>query len=300
MTAEDSARELIKGGYDLHIHSAPDIMPRRGNDLAFARRAAEAGMAGILIKSHFVSTADRASLVNEVVPGTRTYGALALNHAIGALNPIAVDVAGRSGARLIWFPTVDAANEISYQVNNPAGKRAYWYTIQQTLREQGMSRPAFSILGEGGKLLPEVTQVLEVIAKYDMILATGHLGTDEVVELVKAARGAGVRRIVATHPEFPSIAMPLDIQVELARQGVFMERCYTTPYSGKISWEEIFAATRTVGPEATILATDLGQPAGPWPDEGLADFARRFLEAGFTEGEVRRMVADNPGALVNP
>lgn len=300
MTAEDAARELIKGGYDLHIHSAPDIMPRKGNDLAFARRAAEAGMAGILIKSHFAPTADRASLVNEVVPGTRTYGSLALNHAIGALNPIAVDVAGRSGARLVWFPTVDAANEISYQVTNPAGKRAYWYTIQQTLREQGMSRPAFSILGEGGKLMPEVTQVLEVIAKYDMILATGHLGTDEVVELVKAARGAGVRRIVATHPEFPSIAMPLDVQIELAHQGVFMERCYTTPYSGKISWEEIFAATRAVGPEATILATDLGQPAGPWPDEGLADFARRFLEAGFTEGEVRRMVADNPGALVNP
>lgn len=299
MPTEDAARELIKGGYDLHIHSAPDIMPRKGNDLAFARRAAEAGMAGILIKSHFVSTADRASLVNEVVPGTRTYGALAINHAIGALNPIAVDVAGRSGARLIWFPTVDAANEISYQVNNPAGKRAYWYTIQQTLREQGMSRPAFSILGEGGKLVPEVTQVLEVIAKYDMILATGHLGTDEVVELVKAARGVGVRRIVATHPEFPSIAMPIDIQVELARQGVFMERCYTTPYSGKISWEEIFAATRAVGPEATILATDLGQPAGPWPDEGLMDFAKRFLEAGFTESEVRRMVADNPGALVN-
>ncbi len=300
MTAEDSARELIKGGYDLHIHSAPDIMPRKGNDLDFARRAAEAGMAGILIKSHFVPTADRASLVNEVVPGTRTYGSLSLNHAIGALNPIAVDVAGRSGARLVWFPTVDAANEIKYQVSNPAGKRAYWYTIQQTLREQGMSRPAFSILGEDGKLLAEVAQVLEVIASHDMILATGHLGTDEVIELVKAARGAGVRRIVATHPEFPSIAMPLDAQVELAHQGVFMERCYTTPYSGKISWEEIFAATRAVGPEATILATDLGQPAGPWPDEGLADFARRFLEAGFTEGEVRRMVAENPGALVNP
>jgi hypothetical protein len=299
MSAEDTARELIKGGYDLHIHSSPDIMPRKGNDLEFARRAAAAGMAGILTKSHYVPTADRATLVNEIVPGTRVYGSLTLNHAMGALNPIAVDVAGRSGARLIWFPTVDAANEVAYQVNNPTGKRAYWFTIQQKLVEQGMSRPPFSILGESGKLVPHAIQVLEVIASYDMILATGHLGNGEIVELVKAARGLGVRRIVLTHPEFPSQATPVDLQVELARQGVFMERCYTTPYSGKISWEEIFAATRTVGPEMSILATDLGQPTAPWPDEGLADFARRYLEAGFTEDEVRKMVVDNPASLVN-
>jgi hypothetical protein len=76
-------------------------MPRKGNDLAFAWRAAAAGMAGILVKSHFTSTADRAALIDEVVPGVRVYGALCFYHSSGGINPIAVETAGRSGARLI-------------------------------------------------------------------------------------------------------------------------------------------------------------------------------------------------------
>ena len=298
MTADDAARALLEGAYDLHIHSAPDIMPRKGSDLDFARRAADAGMGGILVKSHYVSTADRATLVGQVVAGVRVYGALALNHAVGALNPIAVDVAGRAGARLIWFPTVDAANEVEYQKANPGGARAYWFTMQQELVEKGMSRPPLSVLGEDGRVSEAARRVLEAIAAHDMILATGHLGVEEVVRLAKEAREIGVRRMVATHPEFPSIAMPVDVQVDLARQGVFMERCYTTAFSGKVSWDEMFAAIRAVGPGGCVLATDLGQPSGPWPEEGMLDFVRRLLEAGFTEAEIRIMAVDNPRSLV--
>lgn len=299
MTISDEARALIKGSYDLHIHSAPDVMPRKANDLEFARRAAAAGMGGIMLKSHYVCTADRATLVNEVVQGTKAFGALTLNHAVGALNPIAVDIAGRSGARLVWFPTVDAEHEVAYQVSNPGGKKAYWYTIQQELKEKGMSRPPFSILGEDGKLIPAVKPVLEVIAAHDMILSTGHVGPAEVMALVKAAKEIGVKRILVCHPEFPSINMPLDMQIEAARMGALMERCFTTPFSGKISWEAILHNIRAVGPAASVISTDLGQPAGPWPDEGMAEFAQRLLDADFTPKEVRLMMVENPGRLVN-
>lgn len=299
MQISDEARSLLRGSYDLHIHSAPDIMPRKGNDLDFARRATEAGMAGILIKSHYTSTADRATLVNGLHDGARVYGALALNHAVGALNPIAVDVAGRSGARLIWFPTVDAEHEVEYQVANPGGKKAYWFTIQQELKAKRMSRPPFSILDEAGEVIPATKQVLEVIAAHDMILSTGHVGPAEVMALLKAANDIGVKRFVVCHPEFPSIAMPLEMQVEAARQGALMERCFTTPHSGKINWDEMFRAIKTVGPAASFLSTDLGQPTAPWPDEGFAEFASRLLEAGFSRDEVRIMMVDNPGRLVN-
>ena len=140
MIISDEARALIQGSYDLHIHSGPDILPRKGNDLAFARRAAAAGMAGILVKSHFTSTADRATLVNEVVPGVTVYGSLSLNHSSGGINPIAVQTAGRSGARLVWFPTVDARNELEHVDRYKGMATPFWYTFVQELRAEGMAR----------------------------------------------------------------------------------------------------------------------------------------------------------------
>jgi hypothetical protein len=294
----DTARGLLQGAYDLHVHSAPDIMPRKGNDIQLMQRAASVGMAGVLIKSHYVSTADRAALVNEVVTGTRCIGSVPLNHSLGGLNPIAVDVAGRAGARLVWFPTVDAQNEVAYQKGNPEGKRAYWYTMQQVIQQQGIYKPPFSILAEDGSLVQAAREVLEVIAAHDMIMATGHIGVQEVLALAKAASESGVKRIVVTHPEFPSVAMPLDVQADLASRGAFLERCYTTPYSGKISWDDMYHAIKTVGPGSSVISTDLGQPDSPWPDEGMLDFITRLLEAGFSEEEVSQMVARNPSTLV--
>jgi hypothetical protein len=298
MVLSDEARSLLKGSYDLHIHSAPDLMPRKGNDLAFARRAAAAGMAGILVKSHFTSTADRAALVDEVVPGVRVYGALCLNHSSGGINPIAAETAGRSGARLIWFPTVDARNELEHVDRYKGMSTPFWYSIAQELRAEGMAREPIYLLGEDGKLLPEVYQVLEVIAKYDMILATGHIGIEEIRALVKAAKESGVRRIVLTHPDLPSIKVPFDLQAELVRQGALMERTYTINFSGKATWDYTFAATRAVGAAGNLLSTDFGQPKSPWPDEGFGDFIQHFLDAGFTRDEVRTMVFDNPAGLV--
>ena len=34
-------KELIQGAYDLHVHSAPDVMPRKMDDLEMAQRIME-------------------------------------------------------------------------------------------------------------------------------------------------------------------------------------------------------------------------------------------------------------------
>jgi hypothetical protein len=299
MNITDQARSLLQGAYDLHIHSAPDILPRKGDDLEFARRAAEAGMAGIVIKSHYTLTAERAKLVQQLVPGVKIFGAIALDHAVGGLNPVALDVAGRSGARVVWFPTVDAANEIAYLESHPDSKKPYWYKIQMDLREKGITRPPLSVLGEDGKLLPVVYELFDVIASHKMILATGHLGVPEIMAIVKEGRAYGLERIVVTHPEFPSVALPTDLQVEVARQGAFLERCYHVAHSGKCSWEQVFADIRTVGVSSTILSTDSGQPTGLWPADALADYYQHLLDAGFSTAEIRTMGTTNPGGVVN-
>ena len=55
--------EILKGAYDLHVHSAPDVVKRRFSDIELAHRFVAAGMKGYAIKSHQSSTAGRAALI---------------------------------------------------------------------------------------------------------------------------------------------------------------------------------------------------------------------------------------------
>src|SRR5919201_289306 len=102
-----AARELVRGGYDPHVHIAPDVMERRIDDLELARRFGEQGLAGFVLKSHYVPTAERASVVRAAGPRIDAGGAITLNASVGGLNPIAVEIAARGGARWVWLPTVD-------------------------------------------------------------------------------------------------------------------------------------------------------------------------------------------------
>jgi Family of unknown function (DUF6282) len=139
--------------------------------------------------------------------------------------------------------------------------------------------------------------VLGVIARHGMVLATGHLSRDEIFTLVAGAVDAGVRHIVVTHPEFPSQRISIADQIELAAQGALLERCFTTPHTGKASWELICRASREVGPEHTVFSSDLGQLFNPPVEDGLALMADRFLAAGFSDEEVVTMAVANTRRL---
>ncbi|GAA4610148.1 hypothetical protein BJY16_007695 [Actinoplanes octamycinicus] len=290
----DRARELVAGGYDTHVHVAPDVMERRIDDVTLARRFAEVGLAGFVLKSHYVPTAERAQVVRGVVPGVEALGALTLNGSVGGLNPVAVEIAGRQGARIVWLPTVDSANErASRAATQPGATPPMWAALQDELAEQGIVAPPIEVLDEGGKIVPALHDVFAVLAKHDMVLATGHLSGPEIVVAVDAAAAAGVRRIIVTHPEFTSQQLDVDTQRQLAGRGALLERCFTTAYTKKVSWDLLFAHIREVGPEHSLLSSDLGQPFNPPVEDGLALLADRLLDAGFTEAEVRTMAVVN-------
>jgi hypothetical protein len=168
-----------------------------------------------------------------------------------------------------------------------------WVQFELSLRETGLASEPVPVVDERGALLPETLEVLDVVARNELVLCTGHLGRDEVFRLVEAAVERGIREIVVTHPEFPSQSISPDDQVELAELGALMERAFTTPYTGTVSWERVFEATRAVGPERTVWATDLGQTANPPVEDGLALMADQFLAAGFEEDEIRTMAVGN-------
>jgi hypothetical protein len=115
--------------------------------------------------------------------------------------------------------------------------------------------------------------------------------------VVDAARDAGVRDVVITHPEFPAQDVSIADQTALAERGAWLERCFTTPHTGKCSWEHVWEGVRATGVERNLLSTDLGQPANPPVEDGLALFADRALEAGFTDEEIRTMTVINSTRL---
>jgi Family of unknown function (DUF6282) len=295
----DRARDLVRGGYDLHVHISPDVVERRIDDVGLARRFEEVGLAGFVLKSHYLSTAERAAVVRGVVPGIRAMGAIVMNRAVGGMNPLAVEIAAREGARIVWMPTVDSVVEQEHLAAAEASgaKVPVWAKVQLELRERGIESDPVPAVTDGGDLLPETRAVLRVVAAHDLVLATGHLGRDEVYAVVSAAVEAGVRHVVVTHPDYPAQDFSVEEQVRLADVGALIERCFTTPYTGKCSWERWVEGTRAVGAERTVISSDLGQVQNPPVEDGLPLMADRLLEAGFSEAQVRTMAVDNTRLL---
>ena len=220
------ARELVRGAYDLHVHVEPDLAQRRIDDLGLARRFAELGLAGFVLKSHYAPTAERAAVVRAAVPGVRALGAIALNAGVGGLNPQAVEIAARGGARIVWLPTVDAENEASEDGPKPA-KQPVWRAIQDEFAQAGVASPPVQLTESG------LAKVLDVVARHDLVLATGHLGRAEIHTAVAAALAAGVTRVLVTHPDYPTQGVPVDEQRELAEQGAMLERCFAPIHTGQ-------------------------------------------------------------------
>lgn len=266
----------LDGVIDLHVHFGPDVRPRKTTLVDLARVAAEAGMRALMAKNHHTSTVLAAAAVAGQDPGIQVCGGLALNEWVGGLNPGAVEAAIQMGAREIWMPTLSAENERS---------------------QKGQPGTGITVLGENGKLKPEVQEILRLVAESDVILGTGHLSPDEISAVVKAAREAGVRRILVTHPEIFFIQLPVSTQRDLAGPDLFFERCFAREIFAR-DWDGLARDIREVGVESTVLATDLGQADTPHPVEGMRQMLAEYEKRGFSRDELRAMSCESPARLL--
>ena len=274
----DSAWEAIEGAYDVQVHVAPDVIARRIDDLDLAKEFLAHKLKGFVLKSHYAPTYERAKVVTKASPGITAYGAITLNHSVGGLNPVALEIAGRSGNKIVWMPTVDAANETAGRTDGPTDKLPFWAKIQRELSATGISPPPLTVIDSDGRVNAAARRCLELIGKHDMVLATGHLSKKEIRALVKTAKEMGLKRILVTHAEFPSQNMTADEQLEVANMGAMIEHCFTTMYTNKAPWDAYYDSVRKVGPERVVLSTDLGQTINPPVAEGFAMFAQKLLD----------------------
>lgn len=243
-------------------------------------------MRALLLKNHFAPTAGLAYVVERAVPGIRIFGGIALNATTG-INPLAVEhMAGTTGGhgKVVWMPTFDS--EHYHRVLRP--------------------NPNHVPVSADGKLLPAVLAVLDLIAKYDLTLATGHSSPSESLLLIREARSRGIERIVVTHPLPPPVGMSIEDQKAAAALGAVLEYPVGTALESNGDWsgsaEEKFqayvVAIREVGPDSVAISSDLGQSMNPIHTDGLSVFLAKLLGAGFSLDEVDRMSRKNPAWLL--
>lgn len=282
----------LSGAYDLHVHAAPEIFDRLGDELDLAAHAAGAGLAGILVKNHFESTVGRAALADKRAAGVRVFGGLVLNHGVGGLNPLAVETALKLGARQIWMPTVDAAAH----ARSFNGLGSYSYQ-KSGLR---LERPAIQILDNAGALRREVTLIVDLVREADAILGTGHLDREEIFALAGFCRQVGFHKLLVTHPEFKPPGLSIADQVQLAEMGATLELCggnlYPIPGFGRI--DDYRRVVAEAGARAIILTSDAGQPRKSWPAEVLRIFGQCLMEKGVSQEEIDLMTKRNPARLL--
>jgi Family of unknown function (DUF6282) len=296
MTAEVVAR-VLKGGIDLHVHPAPSPLPRRIDAVEAAQAAEAIGMRAIVVKSHHHSTVTDVLALGRDLNGlpVRVFGGIALNSAVGGLNPHAVDLALKLGGRIVWFPTIGSPQHIAHHAAHPDLK---FPKLAVHVRDE---RPV-DVLDESGQLRPEVHDIIGLIKEHDAILASGHMAPDRILAVFEAAHAAGVTRLLVNHPNFV-VEATHEQGKRFVELGAVIEHslCMYDDRSSFYNWDidVLLGWIRAVGVDRSTLGSDLGQMKNPLPSEAFTNIVGQLLDAGLSEGELESMVRRNPARLLD-
>ena len=280
--SKPSQSESLTGVIDIHVHTAPDSTPRSIDAIDLAKLAESSGMKAIVLKNHYAPTASDAYLVHKVVPGIQVFGGIDLNLSIGGMNPIAVEkmalTTGHLG-KFVWMATYDThAQVLASKVDRP-----------------------YVAISRNGELLPETKAVIAMIAKYDLVMATGHNSAEEDLMLVRESRAQGVTHMVVTHAMLSPISMSIPQMQEAAKLGAYIEFVYNglIGASKQFDFADYAKAIRAIGPDHCILSSDMGQPANPLHPVGLMLFFDGLRKEGITQSEIDQMSKINPAKLLS-
>jgi hypothetical protein len=280
------------GVIDMHVHSHPDVFGRSMDDIDVATLAKAKGMRGIVLKNHVVTTADRAALVMKVVPGIEVWGGIVLNKAVGGINPAAVEWMHRmygGRGKIVWLPTFDSDKHVKTLVNKDAS---------------GL------VVAPNGQVTPELEEVLKIIARENLVLATGHVHAEEVLAVTKKAKELGVKNILVTHGLTNIPGMTMEQAKEAAANGAMIEICYlqflTGPnasYAWMKHWSEVSGrhvaeAVKQIGAKNIVLSTDLGQQGMMTHPDGIENMIAAVRAAGVSDADIDLMLRNNPAQLL--
>lgn len=288
----------VKGFIDTHVHTGPAPFRRLGDTIDVARWCWQAGMAGIVVKSHFEATITKVYHARKEIPDFPVFAGIALNRGVGGINPGAVEQALQQEARFVWMPTIDAANHARiFGATGAFGTIGSGSYSSQSARG---SRGLYTVLN-GNQLTADVKEVIDLIADFNAVLATGHLSREEILAVVDYALSKNHNKIVVTHPEMQCPNLDLRTQVELAQQNCLMEYCAVNcmPMFQSVSSDQMKEAIDAVGADRAIIATDSGQPFSPKTPDMFRMFAQILYEKGVSLADIATMAIRNPACLLD-
>jgi len=296
MNREDVVNRILTGAIDCHVHSGPGIFARVGDAIDFANQFKAYGFRGFVIKNHQGITADTAQIVNKMISGLDIFGGIVLNRYVGGINPYAVEVAIRLGAKIVWMPTQWAQHHI-----DTFGAPQYKHMGQTESTAKSLPVKGITILNEKGELIPEIKQVLEIIKANDVALATSHFTKDEIKALVREANRMGIDKIIITHITFTELwKWSIEEQRELVDLGATIEHvglyCMENRYL--VSPAQVVEMIEGVGYKNVLIGSDCGQMKIPSSPETLRQFVGMLLEEGMEEHKIHHMMKDNPIRLL--
>jgi hypothetical protein len=287
--------DLLVGAIDLHCHSGPAAMPRILDHHEALLDCAAAKFSALLYKDHFYLGVSHALILEKLFPqtGVKLFSGIALNNASGGINPHAVNHAINIGAKIVWLPTLSAANHLAAL----AGEAK---TFPKTARKMLDPIP-LSAMDQNGRLSDDTKQVLDLIAEGDIILAGGHLPAAELHVVFAEAKQRGVKKMLVNHPTYIVGCTDEDIR-QMVRMGVYMEHSICMFVEGKAHKygpDKLAHLIEVAGVDHTVLCSDLGLQGSPRPIEGYRQIVRQLLDLQFSQADIRTMTSRNAAKLLN-
>lgn len=291
---------ILSGYYDLHLHSAPAPFARIGDSADIALWCASAGMAGIVVKSHFESTVSKVHHARKAVEGAfpdfQVHSSIALNRGVGGVNPGAVELALQQGAKCVWLPTLDAKNH-----GEAYGEAGTYGIAEMTLASRRPGRTyAYTVLDEAGCLTPEVEEVIALTLDYGVILGTGHLSVREMRAVLARCTELGHEKLVVTHPELRTAKLSLDEMITFTKAGAYLEFCavYLLPVFLCLTLDQLVTYLGRLPLDRILLSSDGGQPFNPKPHETIEIAVRGLLSKGVSPQAIETICKANPARLL--
>ena len=286
---------ILRGAIDPHVHSGPSIAPRALDHLELARQLSDAGFAAVVTKDHDYAGVATATLIMRQFPDlkAKVYSGIALNNVVGGMNPYAVEHTAAMGGKIVWMPTLAAENHLRWE------KTAQWVHPASTQKMRPAS--AVPVIDAGKTVRDDVKEVLDVIAKNDMVLASGHLHVSETWLVFEEAQQRGVKRLIFTHPE-DIVGASLNDVKGIAAMGAQVEHSLCMFLEGSKfksrTAEDLRGHIEAAGVDNTIMCSDLGQVGLFSPLEGFQRGVELCMDLGYTDGDIHKMVATNTARVL--
>ena len=280
------------GVIDMHTHTHPDVFGRNIDDVDLARLAKARGMRGVVLKNHISETASRAALAMKEVPGIEVFGGIVLNKAVGGINPDAVEWMHRiygSRGKVVWLPTFESDKHVK-TFGKPDAK--------------GL------VVAPGGKVTPEMEAILKIIARENLLLATGHVHAEEVLAVVKRGKELGVKNMIVTHGFTNVPGLTMAQAKEAVANGAVIEVCFlqflagpNAPLAFLKHWTQINAknvaqAVKELGASGLVVSSDLGQSANMVHPDGIEVAIGAMKAEGISDADIDIMMRKNPARLL--